>query len=307
MRICVERDENNNGTLLAVSNPTKPVVAYDDLMDMLGRYNAENVSYANGIVESWHTPRVGANIFQIGGDDFANRFVMGTAIDGYGTPNIYLSLVRLACNNGAIGMAKGFRSQIALGKGGDDVAPSITRALDGFNSDEGYAALRARFDASNLSWASVNETQVLYKILIKLHSRKQISFASSGTKGGIIAKHLAGATASDPVGSPVLTSYHKMCGDVSQLYGLANLEALSIKRQKTLPTKSKVYQLLNFATEVASHHATPNGARVLQGYVGSLLSEEYDLENSVEKYGEFDDFLIERKLEHGKELQEVGA
>ena len=41
-----------------------------------------------------------------------------------------------------------------------------------------------------------------------------------------------------------------------KLYGLANLDTLSPKRQRTLPVDCKVYDLLNFATEIATHHAS---------------------------------------------------
>jgi hypothetical protein len=72
-----------------------------------------------------------------------------------------------------------------------------------------------------------------------------------------------------------------MSGELS-LYGLANLDALSVKRQWTLPTKAKVYDLLNFASEVATHHADEYGARSSQAWLGSLISGEYDLENSAD-------------------------
>lgn len=48
-----------------------------------------------------------------------------------------------------------------------------------------------------------------------------------------------------------------MTGDTSRLYGLANLDALSAKRQRTLPVRCKVYELckvydlLNFAPATA--------------------------------------------------------
>ena len=46
-----------------------------------------------------------------------------------------------------------------------------------------------------------------------------------------------------------------MTGDLQRIYGMANLDALSVKRQRTLPAACKVYDLLNFASEVATHHA----------------------------------------------------
>ncbi len=92
IRLCIERDEEKGQSrLLAVSNPKKPIVRHDDLLETLERYEGGNISYCDGVVESTHMPRAGANSFEISGDAFSNRFIMSTPIDGYGLPNIYLS------------------------------------------------------------------------------------------------------------------------------------------------------------------------------------------------------------------------
>ena len=71
----------------------------------------------------------------------------------------------------------------------------------------------------------------------------------------------------------------------------------------------KVYDLLNFASEVATHHADNYGARSSQAWLGSLVSSEYDLENSCDSFGDFRDFFIDRKLdgETAIDLQRVSA
>ena len=106
----------------------------------------------------------------------------------------------------------------------------------------------------------------------------------------------------------VLSAFHEMTGDVSQIYGLANMDALSVKRQRTLPVKCRVYDLLNFASELATHHATGSGARTAQGWIGTLISREYDLEESCDAFRDFRDFFLDRKLNGGvaMDLQRVG-
>jgi len=311
LRVCIERDaETGDSTVQAVSLPTKPVVGFDDLVDMLTRYNGEDLSYVGGIVESSHTPRAGSNRFDICGDVFENRFLMSTPVDGYGSPNIYLSLLRQICANGMIGLAKAFRSSLSLGRGGDDVAPAITRALDGFNNDEGYAALRQRIEASTNSWASVYETNTLYQMLVRMHSGKQLTGVdaqlkrSNGLHGWATTTPEGRAMSSmgedeDVIGSPIIKAFHTMTGDTSHLYGLANLDALSHKRQRTLPTRATVYDAINFATEAATHYAEPQGARRLNAWVGSLISGEYDMEGTREAFEDFQDFFIKAKLGAG--------
>ncbi len=291
LRFVVERDEHGAGSLLAVSNPTKAVVKQDDLRELLDRYDGHRVTYHNGVVESHHAPRVGRR-FHVSGDAFANRFVVRTPIDGFGQPSIYLSLLREVCSNGMIGESPAFRSQLALGKGDDEVTYTLSRALDGFNNDEGYAALRQRFESAAESWASVHEAAGLYALLAKLtgggDSPGSTGPRSFGTDG---ASH-DGLFERKDLGTQLLKRFHQTTGDVTRLYGLANANALSAKRQKTLPVNCKVYDLLNFATEVATHHAGPAHARRLHAWAGGLVSGEYDLEGTADQYGDFQDFFV---------------
>jgi hypothetical protein len=320
LRLCIERDQaGGKNRLLAVSSPGKPIVRYDDLMDTITRYGGEGICYADGIVESTHVPRAGSGSFQIAGDEFSNRFLLAAPIDGYGLPNIYLSLLRHVCTNGAVGYDKAFRSSIAIGRGNDDVIYSIVRALEGFNNDEGFAALRQRFEAAARSWASVYETQGLYKHLVRLLSGRHVGGDGAALVGsGNIARLLQApdspeqrpteATSLDEIGSPLISAYYRMTGDPSRLYGLANMDALSVKRQRTLPTKAKVYDLLNFVSEFATHHADEYGSRSSQAWLGTLVSNEYDLEDSCSTFDSFQDYFMDRRLdgETALELQRLG-
>jgi hypothetical protein len=90
-----------------------------------------------------------------------------------------------------------------------------------------------------------------------------------------------------------------MTGDVNRLYGLANIDAFSIKKQRALPVKCTVYDLLNFASELSTHYATPVGAGQLNAWIGGTLSEEYDMEGTKEKHSDFQDFMIDSKLGSG--------
>src|SRR5206468_11660498 len=74
------------GNLLAVSNPSAAVVRHGELAGLLKRYGAESVNYADGTVRSVHSPRANST-FAIAGDDFQNKFVLETPIDGYGKPS----------------------------------------------------------------------------------------------------------------------------------------------------------------------------------------------------------------------------
>lgn len=278
LRVCIEREDNGKNRLLGASNPTKPVVLYPELLDLLGKYEGEKINYSNGVVESTHIPRVTSN-FDVCGDLFSNRFVMSTPIDGYSVPSTYLSLLRMVCSNGMIGYAPAFRTTLTLGKGNDDVRHNIGRTLDSFNNDEGFAVMRQRVEAATKSWLSINEMHNLKKIIVRMHNTGAVNVSDKTLASTpALQSWLKGETTV----APISRAFEGMTGDVSQLYGLANPDSLSAKRQKTLPVRCTVYDAMNFATEVATHYAKPEGARQLNAWVGGLISEEYDMENTKE-------------------------
>jgi hypothetical protein len=284
VRWCLETRESGTPTLLAVTNPAAALMPYDDLMGLLERYGAAAVRYSDGVVSSQHAPRL-AGTFEVAGDGFQNKFVLDTPIDGFGRPSVYLSLLRLVCSNGAVGYSPAFRSELSVGKGDDGVAFALTRVLDGFNNEDGYAALRQRFEAATRSWASVHEVNRLYRLLARLHGGNEV-------RGRAAVAAAGGDGAAECEDAPLFHAFHRMTGDLTRIYGLANLDALSVKRQRTLPAACRVYDLLNFASEVATHHATETGGRRLQAYLGDLISGEYDLEGTVEQFADWRDFFV---------------
>ena len=266
LRYCLERDHERPPRLLAVSHPNRAVIRYAEVLDLASRHGGHDPKYADGIVTTTHTPRSGDQPFQIGGDRFQHRFVLETPVDGFSHPKIYLSLLRQVCTNGLVGYTRAFRSDVSLGK---DIAHCIGRALETYDNGEGYAALRQRFESAQTSWASVRECLQLYKSLIKVKERKDVT------------------------SDTLMRDFYRMTGNLNELYGLANLDALSSKRQRVLPARFRVYHLLNFASEIATHHSTAEGARTMQAYIGSLISDEYDMEGTAETVTEFADFFVQ--------------
>ena len=252
-RYCVERKPNGGATLLAVSAPSRPAVHPEEFLNLVRRYDGQDIRYDLGIVTSAHVPNSGDAEISIGADRFKHRFTLETPIDGFGSPRIYLSLLRLICSNGAVGYAPTFRSEIRTGK---EPIYSITRALESYDNGEGYAALRQRFESAQTSWASIYECHKVYRTLAKCHADGEL-------------------------GPTVLNDFHRVTGNLNELYGLANLDALSIKRQRVLPARCRVYDLLNFLSELATHRAKPAASRALQGHLGGLIADEYDMEGTA--------------------------
>ena len=158
------------------------------------RFAGEDVEYDGGVVTSTYTPTSGEHLFKIGPDAFYNRFMLETPMDGYGKPSIYLMMLRQVCSNGAVAYAPAFRTEITVG---DNPEYNLERALQSFDSDEGYSALRQRFEASQLAPASLWECLRLHKRLKGLNDKDAIK------------------------------AFDKVVGDIYNHYGVANLDAIS--------------------------------------------------------------------------------
>lgn len=290
VRVTVENSASGK-KLLAATNPNKPCIIYDDLLEVINRFRYDgDIHYNDGIITTTHTPIIGANQFDIGGDTFSNKFVLHAPIDGYGEPNIYLSLLRLICSNGAIGWANSFKTTLQLGAGYDNIRFALTRALEGFTNDEGFAAMRNRFEVAQHSWASVREQNELYKLLIRLQNDKNLR-AGAGSESIIGSKFTKDQWVNDP--TTILRAYENVTGNPYEIY-VVDPAVMSTKQQRSLPVACKVYDIINFATEIATHHVGEYEARKLQAWVGEMISNEYDLEGSCERFDTFRDMFLKK-------------
>lgn len=298
----MQGDGNGANKLLGICKPGKPLANYDNVMNTLQKYNASEIEYQNGsgsadcgIVQSWHTPRHMQDI-KVGGDTLVPKYVLETPIDGFGKPTIYLSLLRQVCTNGMIGYSKAFKSDLVLGRG-QDVMHTLERALDSYNNEEGYMALKARLESATQSWASVGEAQAVFKTV----SRMAGDFEQQG-EGSTWINDLAaregitlggdGSAVTDGMSLKLQRALTRLVGDFSILYGLAHTDALSQRQQQSMPSKATVYDLLNFTTEAATHYCEKGKSKSLHGIVGTMLTGEYDLEESKREVPTFADWHI---------------
>ena len=298
--------------LLAVTNPNKPLVEYPRMQEVLARYGATgergsaSPEYKDGIIRSTHTPQHMDDL-EIAGDGFSHQYIMETPIDGYGKPLIYLSLLRQVCTNGMVGYARAFRTEINIGRGGDnnsdaDAMFSISRALDSFSNEEGYQALAQRFTSAANSYASVYEVNRVNKVLNKMAVGGMFTEPTvkrTGVIDGLALKRGAtlrldlDETKQSPVNIKLQRAFTQMVGNLCEIYGITHMDAISSKRMAKIPARCTVYDLLNFTTEAATHYCTTKNGRLLQAEVGNLISAEYDLEGTKTTHEQFTDFFTD--------------
>lgn len=266
LRVMVEYPRRGPPVALAVSNPKDRLVTINDVRELARSHGARQSHYADGVVRCMFTPRSGEQALAIGGDQFANRFTLDVPIDGYGGSRIHVALLRLICANGAVGFHRAFCSEVPASS---SPRHTLQRAIECFDHADGFAAIRERFLAAQTSWASVREAHGLYRQLVKT----KVADPAHKTRA--------------------LEDFDRITGRIQEFYGVTNLDTLPVRRQRLLPVKCRVYDLLNFASEVATHVAEPAESRPLQSWIGGTLAEEYDLEGTAEQAKEFADLLLE--------------
>jgi len=276
LRLCIDRGVvGSDGKLLAATGLNKPVVLYDDLQEILQKCNVKEggIKYSNGVVMSTHIPALGSPQFKIGDDKFSNQFVMQTPIDGFGKPSVFVSLLRWICSNGAIGFAKSFCTSLNLGSGSDDVRYALRRALESFSNEEGFAMMRDRFEVARQSWASIREHNSLYQTLLRIQTDKTMNEKLTGHSG--ILKSDLDVSA----GNAVIKAFERISGNPFEIYR-AMPDMMSNKRQRSLPMLCSVYDMINYASELATHYTSVDSSRQLQAWIGEMISNDYDLENA---------------------------
>lgn len=283
IRYCIE-NTGSKPKLLAMTNPAKPVVNPEGLEELLAHEESRTVksTYANGVIQSCHNTATPWNM-EIAGESFGTQFYVDTPIDGFGKPQVFVSLLRQVCANGLVGYAPAFRTELNIGKKDEGVMFTLERAMQSYSNDELFTALVDRMQSATKSYASVFEAMKLHKLLIKIYNE-----GGTNLKKLVLSKEM-GTSEND---IPMMANFFKAVGDLNSMYGLTNMDSVSSKKQKLMPTKATMYDLINFATETSTHICKPAGSRKLNGYVGDLLATEYDLEGTADGMNDWQDLFL---------------
>jgi len=275
VRVACETN-GDTGKMLSCTNPAKPLLRLDEVRMLADEFSGSGVSYSEGIVTATFECPFPAN-FKVGGDDFRTQFSLQMPVDGYGLPAAFLGLLRLVCTNGMVAMSPAFKTAFQLGKDNNSLLALLRRAMTTFNNEEGFHALRQRVESATLSWASLNEAKKLRACL-----------GQACTGDSFDAKRRA----------DLLGYFDAACGDPLGIYGLSGHEELSVRRARSIPVEATIYDLFNFASEAGTHHFKNLGSRNrINGWIGESLTQEYDLEGTVENFPDFKDYFLARRTD----------
>ncbi len=245
--------------LLGISDGHMGLVRFNELVSVLSNRDATDVEYHDGIVSSTHT-LPNAPGLDIAGEEFVPKIVVETPIDGFGDPNIFLSMMRLVCSNGVIARSTAFRTRVQLARtqGSSSAGFQLARVFDSFSNDEGFDALAERLQTSRTTWLSLNEAHRIYEAIAHIRAGQSHTNA--------------------------LTTFNRLTGDLTTKYGIVSLDQLSRKMRAAFATECTIYDAINFTTELATHklHAQNDAVAVkkLHGAVGTVVSNRdgFDLE-----------------------------
>ena len=210
----------------------------------------QEVSYEDGVFsatldlnEKWEVPNDGSYHIHVR---------CRVPVDGVGSPDMSLATWRQICSNGAVAEAPVFRTRMEIK---DNSGEHFRRLLASFSNPSGVEILQEKMCDAASTKASVGEV-VMLENLIKRSVRN--------ARNQMLLRERLYLLAEDPC----------------VRYGVTDLSNIGEKKRTLLPVGCSVADLLNFASEVTTHHASILcEVPPIRGFSGTILSRDYDLKD----------------------------
>lgn len=172
-------------------------------------------------------------------------------VDGMGTPETTLATWRQVCSNGAIAEAPLFRTKMEVKDNGGD---HFARLLKSFSNPRGVEMLHERLLAAAETKASVDEVYQIEQFI-----RRQVRDERHQM---LLCERL-----------------QEVAENPCVRYAVTDLGAIGTKRRGLLPTGASVADVMNFVSELKTHHPefVKNPASA-DGLLGNFYARSYDLE-----------------------------
>lgn len=172
-------------------------------------------------------------------------------VDGVGMPDMSLATWRQVCSNGAVAETSLFRTKMEIK---DNSGEHFRRLLASFSNPSGVEMLQERMCNAAETKASVGEVVLLEGLI-----RRSVANARN--------QMLLRERLNDVADNPCVR------------YGVTDLANIGQKKRPLLPVGCSVADLLNFASELGTHHSDLlKPESTLQSFSGTLLSKGFDLE-----------------------------
>ncbi|MCQ2388599.1 MAG: hypothetical protein MJ138_02685 [Kiritimatiellae bacterium] len=245
----VTLDHEKNEALALVEDKGVPMPAGNVEIVMREDPRLQKFDYDDGVItgsfalgESWDVQ---------GDSRYSVHINVQVPVDGMGTPCVTLSTLRQVCSNGAVAEAPLFRTKMEIK---DNSGEHFRRLLRSFNNPRGIEALHERLLAANGTKASVDE---VFRVMSFV--KRQVRDARHQM---LLCERLE-AVADNPC----------------VRYGVTDLASIGERRRGLLPVGCSVADLMNFASELGTHHADLiKNPRAVDALTGEFFAKGYDLE-----------------------------
>ncbi len=242
--------DNTSGELLGVIDPDRKLLpAHLACKVIADDPRTEKIAYSDGVWEAemrldatFHVPQAG---------DYMRKLQLHYPVDGIGMPCIYLATMRLVCSNGAVAAVSQFRTDIEVN---DESGTHLGKLLKSFSNDYGFSAMSERLIAAQDTVASVNEFLTI---------------------DALIAANVSDKDAYRKIHDRL----NDIAGDPCYQYAVTSLQSIPRKKQSLMPVVCSVNDLLNFCSELTTHHGELlHRPRAFDEKTGQMLAQEFDLE-----------------------------
>ena len=261
LRLTVDTDA---GTALGVTpdkGPAMPIRFIENVLREDGRLNA--LTYADGLLSAMLDLGEGWNVNR--DSDYRMHVRCRVPVDGVGMPDMSLSTWRQVCSNGAVAESPMFRSKMEIK---DNSGEHFRRLLASFSNPLGVEQLERRMCAAAETKASVGELVLLEGLI-----RRSVS----NTRNQLLLRERLYEVAANPC----------------VRYGVTDLSNIGAKKRALLPVGCSVSDLLNFASELTTHHrAMLKPSAPLETFFGTLLGKGFDLEDLYPNATRMADFYL---------------
>jgi hypothetical protein len=223
----------------------------------------KEVEYGNGVLNAlldlddpWEVPN---------DSTYHVRVRCRVPVDGVGMPDMSLATWRQVCANGAVAEAPLFRTKMEIK---DNSGEHFRRLLTSFSNPSGVEMLQEKMCVAAGTKASVGEVVLLEGLI-----RRSVS----NTRNQMLLRE----------------RLYGIAGNPCVRYGVTDLSNIGMKKRALLPVGCSVADLLNFASELATHHAELlKPESTLPTFAGTVLSKGFDLEDLYPNSTRTNDFYL---------------
>ena len=223
----------------------------------------QEVEYGNGVLSAlldlddpWEVPN---------DSTYHVRVRCRVPVDGVGMPDMSLATWRQVCSNGAVAETSLFRTKMEIK---DNSGEHFRRLLTSFSNPSGVEMLQSKMCTAAGTKASVGEVVLLEGLI-----RRSVA----NTRNQMLLRERLYELAENPC----------------VRYGVTDLSNIGMKKRALLPVGCSVADLLNFASELGTHHSELlKPESTLQTFAGTVLSKGFDLEDLYPNARRTSDFYL---------------